>query len=442
MNLYEMFEDQQEPTFIDALRDFLPIAVKQLKLTSLPKIKLERNLEDTHVPTFGRFENDDRIISLDIENRHPVDILRTLAHELTHYAQGERGELDDESWRTGSPEENEANAMAGVVMRVFNTEHPQYLKMKPISLPAPQIDEGFMRNAALVATLAGVLAAGSVQAEPTAAQQALGIARVINKMKGYGPEAAQAEAYQELRNLIRAIGGSDTNHSKIYPLIKDMVKTPGELPTEPEQLPPLTSTSEPVNEKWSEKYKSSIDCDNPKGFSQRAHCQGRKKSNESTADDINKLFGNMYDPMVAALQRVALLAMQGRHNEAQSHLSRALRDINPQAQKKVIDAVNAIKPVTINGKVADSSTLDKSKAHQDWIVNTFIPWVQTTVNQKTVQENFADGKKPGRKGLAKRSGVNCKASVTQLRKVAKNSTGEKRRMAHWCANMKSGRSKG
>jgi len=28
---------------------------------------------------------------------------------------------------------------------------------------------------------------------------------------------------------------------------------------------------------WSDKYKRSIDCDNPKGFSQRAHCQGRKK---------------------------------------------------------------------------------------------------------------------------------------------------------------------
>lgn len=56
-------------------------------------------------------------------------------------------------------------------------------------------------------------------------------------------------------------------------------------------------------------------------------------------------------------------------------------------------------------------------------------------------ENFADGKKPGRKGLAKRSGVNCKASVTSLRKTAKNSSGEKRRMAHWCANMKSGKAK-
>ena len=32
------------------------------------------------------------------------------------------------------------------------------------------------------------------------------------------------------------------------------------------------------NEAWSAKYKRSIDCNNPKGFSQRAHCQGRKKN--------------------------------------------------------------------------------------------------------------------------------------------------------------------
>lgn len=58
-----------------------------------------------------------------------------------------------------------------------------------------------------------------------------------------------------------------------------------------------------------------------------------------------------------------------------------------------------------------------------------------------IDENFADGKHPGRKGLAKRSGVNTKASVSSLRKTAKHSTGEKARMAHWLANMKAGRAK-
>lgn len=35
-----------------------------------------------------------------------------------------------------------------------------------------------------------------------------------------------------------------------------------------------------IKEEWSEKYKRSIDCDNPKGFSQKAHCLGRKKVKE------------------------------------------------------------------------------------------------------------------------------------------------------------------
>ena len=45
---------------------------------------------------------------------------------------------------------------------------------------------------------------------------------------------------------------------------KDMVKEDGEM-----------------EEKWSEKYKKSINCSHPKGFSQRAHCQGKKKKSET-----------------------------------------------------------------------------------------------------------------------------------------------------------------
>jgi hypothetical protein len=45
---------------------------------------------------------------------------------------------------------------------------------------------------------------------------------------------------------------------------------------------------EEVTEKWTEKYKKSINCSNPKGFSQRAHCQGRKKNlKESKKNDIS-----------------------------------------------------------------------------------------------------------------------------------------------------------
>ena len=41
-----------------------------------------------------------------------------------------------------------------------------------------------------------------------------------------------------------------------------------------------------IAEKWSEKYRRSIDCARPRGFSQRAHCQGRKKTQEEQLDEL------------------------------------------------------------------------------------------------------------------------------------------------------------
>jgi len=60
-----------------------------------------------------------------------------------------------------------------------------------------------------------------------------------------------------------------------------------------------------------------------------------------------------------------------------------------------------------------------------------------------VEENFADGKVKGksRPGRVKKSGASCNGSVTALRKRAKNASGEKAKMYHWCANMKSGKKK-
>jgi ribosomal protein S18 acetylase RimI-like enzyme len=159
----------------------------------------------------------------------------------------------------------------------------------------------------------------------------------------------------------------------------------------------------------------------------------------NTAAGINKMFNNLGDPVFANLQRVALLAMQGRQSEAAGRLQTVIKDADPAVQKKIIDAVNNIKPVTINGRVADSSTLDKSKQHNDWIIRTFVPWVQSLLGQ-TVSENFHDGKNPQDKGDSKRHGVPTKASISTLRKVAKQG-GRKGQLAHWMANMKSGRAK-
>ena len=58
-------------------------------------------------------------------------------------------------------------------------------------------------------------------------------------------------------------------------------------------------------------------------------------------------------------------------------------------------------------------------------------------------ENFADGKVKGksRPGRVKKAGASCNGSITKLRKQAKKASGERAKMYHWCANMKSGRKK-
>jgi uncharacterized FlaG/YvyC family protein len=130
MRLQE-FDDPKEK-FVEIFSKFMPLAVEIIGLKSLPKIVFEKEIESSDQPTFGKYVNDEHILHVGLANRHPNDILRTLAHELVHYKQDTEHQLDDESGNTGSPAENEANAIAGVVMRHFNKMYPEYLKSKPI----------------------------------------------------------------------------------------------------------------------------------------------------------------------------------------------------------------------------------------------------------------------------------------------------------------------
>jgi len=69
------------------------------------------------------------------------------------------------------------------------------------------------------------------------------------------------------------------------------------------------------------------------------------------------------------------------------------------------------------------------------------PGTAAALKNIPVNENFHDGKVKGksRPGRVKRAGASCNGSVTDLRQRAKNASGEKAKMYHWCANMKSGK---
>jgi hypothetical protein len=127
-------ESKQQSELPQLLKQFFPIAMKVLKLDHLPKIELEKHIEaHDGQATFGRFVNEEKTIYLAIMNRHPIDILRTLAHELAHYKQLVDNRLDADSGRTGSPEENEAHVKAGIIMRLFNKKYPETLNLEPIT---------------------------------------------------------------------------------------------------------------------------------------------------------------------------------------------------------------------------------------------------------------------------------------------------------------------
>ena len=53
---------------------------------------------------------------------------------------------------------------------------------------------------------------------------------------------------------------------------------------------PIYVSTKPKNEEWSDKYKSSINCNNPKGFSQKAHCAGKKKNEDMNIEEKLNLF--------------------------------------------------------------------------------------------------------------------------------------------------------
>jgi hypothetical protein len=116
------------------LLDFVRFAAEHLELESLPKFDFVfDSKQSVERKSFGGYMPGAEHISITVKNRHINDICRTLAHELVHYKQDLNNELeDDEAGATGSPQENEANAEAAVILRNWGKQHPEYFDKESI----------------------------------------------------------------------------------------------------------------------------------------------------------------------------------------------------------------------------------------------------------------------------------------------------------------------
>ena len=113
-------EGISKENFEKIVHTFLPFVKKELGIKELPKIHFVDDPKFAkRIAAFGQIK-DNRIV-IDVQDRHTIDILRTVAHELTHYRQHRTGVHGNSA--AGTPTENEANKLAGTIVRKFGEKH-------------------------------------------------------------------------------------------------------------------------------------------------------------------------------------------------------------------------------------------------------------------------------------------------------------------------------
>lgn len=113
-----------QPVNVNHVRKFIQFAAKELKLPSMPQIKLVGSQENQY-DAFGHSVSN--LIVVRVTDRHPIDVMRTLAHEMLHYKETVLGIKSSENAK-----EDQANLVAGRIMRKFDVTHPEVFKDKAI----------------------------------------------------------------------------------------------------------------------------------------------------------------------------------------------------------------------------------------------------------------------------------------------------------------------
>jgi hypothetical protein len=114
------------------LKNFKLYLKRELRLTyDIPVLLIEDADFAKRIAAFGIISNKN-VIHLSIINRHPMDILRTLAHEFVHYKQYMEKGTHHRSSHAGSPDENHANAKAGELLRKYGQLHPELFDLMPL----------------------------------------------------------------------------------------------------------------------------------------------------------------------------------------------------------------------------------------------------------------------------------------------------------------------
>ena len=125
----QFLEDSNSET--NLVQEFIQHTATELGIDPMPEIHLHTDPEwSTNNHSFGRYDPHSHTLNVSMPNRHILDVLRTVAHELVHCSQNQQhGGLPDDAGETGSRWENDANARAGIIMRDWANSHPEHFEL-------------------------------------------------------------------------------------------------------------------------------------------------------------------------------------------------------------------------------------------------------------------------------------------------------------------------
>lgn len=129
-------EDMSRKEFDGHLKSFIDFTCDKLGIQERPKLKYKEPSEQGEQPSFAAYSPSNKEVIVMTKNRHPMDVFRSVAHELVHHKQNEDGRIGKDVARegaTGSDIENEANSRAGELMRWYGKANPQCFNMSYVT---------------------------------------------------------------------------------------------------------------------------------------------------------------------------------------------------------------------------------------------------------------------------------------------------------------------
>ena len=105
----------------ERLVEFVKFVKNELGIKITPTIKLLNGRGELKTTAHYNYSSPEKIIKVNAKNRHIVDVMRSVAHEMVHHRQFEQGRLDGpKPPDIGGDIEDEANSLAGQYIKLFS----------------------------------------------------------------------------------------------------------------------------------------------------------------------------------------------------------------------------------------------------------------------------------------------------------------------------------